>query len=259
MKIGFIGAGNMGEAYISALFNENEIYFIEPNQARAVEIASKYKAVAVKTHEELCNSVDFIVLAIKPQIINETLEGIKSYCSGKVIISIVAGVSIEKMTAIVGDKKIVRVMPNTPAQIKKGVSGVSFNKNVSVEEKKPVLDILNATGKVIEVEEKYLDVVTGVSGSGPAYVYLLINSLAEGGLKMGLTKKASLELAVETFIGAAEMIKATGLHPEVLKDMVTSPGGTTAAGLFELENAGVRPAMMKAVEAAVLRAKELGK
>lgn len=260
MKIGFIGAGNMGEAYIGALCKENEIFFIEPNFTRSEEIKNKYRAVSLKSYAEMCKTVDYIVLAVKPQIMEEVLNEIKEFLKEKVLISIAAGITITKIEKNIGiEKKVVRVMPNTPALIKKGVSGVAYNNNIKEEEKINIRQILSATGSIVEVEEKYMDVVTGVSGSGPAYVYLLINSLAEGGLMMGLPKKVALELAVETFIGAAEMIKNTGLHPEVLKDMVTSPGGTTAAGLFELEKAGVRQAMIKAVEGAVSRAKELGK
>lgn len=264
MKIGFIGAGNMGEAYISALSNE-EIYIYEVNADRREYMAKEY---GVKISEYVANLIensDYIVLAIKPQFADEVLKDIKKAISVKKIdmkkktfISIMAGKPIEYFEKALGeDVKLVRVMPNTPAQIKKGISGVCFNSNI--EEKENILKIIDSTGKSVIVEEKMIDVLTAISGSGPAFVFMLINSFAEGGVKLGMTKQMALELAIETFIGSAELIKQTGKHPEVLKDMVASPGGTTAAGLFKMEENGIRKAMIETVEATYNRAKELAK
>lgn len=263
MKLGFIGAGNMGEAYIVALHSDNNIFFYEVNNDRAKYIQENYKTVRCEKIEELIEMSDFIIIAVKPQIVENVLFKISNKCNieNKVFISIAAGIKIEKMEKMLGEScKIVRVMPNTPALINKGISAVAYNDNISDnEEKNSIKKVLESTGKIIEIDEKYMDIVTAVSGSGPAYVFLLINSLAEGGVKLGLPKQVALELAVETFIGSAEMIKKTGRHPEDLKDMVTSPGGTTAAGLAVMEELGVRSAMIKTVEAAFNRAEKLGK
>ena len=261
MKIGFIGAGNMGEAYISALASE-EIFVYEVNDEREEYIKKRYKVKATKSIEELVKNSDYILLSVKPQvaeIVLREIEEVKGY-KEKVFISIMAGKTIEFFEKNLSIYiKMVRVMPNTPALIKKGVSGVCFNENIKEEKKDEILKIIDATGSSIVIEEKMMDILTAVSGSGPAFVFMLINSLAEGGVKLGMTKKMALDLAIETFIGSAELIKATGKHPEVLKDMVASPGGTTAAGLFKMEENGVRKSMIETVEATYNRAKELAK
>lgn len=260
MKIGFIGAGNMAEAYISSLENEAELFFYEINETRSKFIKEKYKIKQENNLLDLINSSEYIILSVKPHIIEIVLNQIKDFgLDSKYILSIAAGVTIEKIENIIGEnKKIARIMPNTPALIKKGVSGISFNKMIdSEEEKQKIIDIIKATGLVIPIEENKMDVLTAISGSGPAYVFLLINSIAEGGVKLGMDKATSLKLATETFIGAAELIKQTQKHPEQLKDMVTSPGGTTAAGLYTMEENGVRKAMIETVESAYKKAKEL--
>ena len=262
MKIGFIGAGNMGEAYIEALYKENEICFFDQSEERKNYIKEKFGIVSCNSIEEAAEFSDYIVVAVKPQVVNKVLINLAKYdtLNSKVVISIVAGLKIAKMEDILGDEqKVVRVMPNTPALIKKGISGVTFGTSVTKEDESSILKIIEATGKAVVVDEGQQDIVTAISGSGPAYVFMLLNSLAEGGVKLGMSKKNALDLAVETFIGAAELLKSTGKHPEELKDMVTSPGGTTAAGLFKMEENGVRKAMIESVEAAFLRARELGK
>lgn len=261
MKIGFIGAGNMGEAYISSL-SDKDISFYEIEEERREYIEKNYNAKPYTNIEELVKNVDYIILAIKPQIFSTILNVLsKLDLEDKIIVSIAAGVTIAKIEKTLKKEeiKIVRVMPNTPALIKKGVSGVSFNNEILPEEKEFIIEILKTTGNVIEIPEKQMDILTAISGSGPAYVFLLINALADGGVKLGMSKKIAMELAIDTFIGSAELIKQTGKHPEVLKDMVTSPGGTTAAGLFALEKNGVRKSLIETVEATYNKAKELGK
>ncbi|BDU49991.1 pyrroline-5-carboxylate reductase [Haliovirga abyssi] len=260
MKIGFIGAGNMGEAYISALYKEKEILFYELNNDRREYIKSKYNVESANTISDLILGVDIIFLAVKPQVMKYVLEELAELkLDNKIIISIAAGINLNFYEKYLGkNKKIVRVMPNTPALIRKGMSGVVFNENFSEKsEKNEILELLSATGETIEIDEKGLDILTAISGSGPAYVFVLINSLADGGVKLGLSKEVALKLAVETFIGSAELIKQTGKHPEQLKDMVTSPGGTTAAALFDMEKNGIRYTMESAVEACYLKVKEL--
>ncbi len=261
MKIGFIGAGNMGEAYISALNEENQIFFYEQSAERRSYIEQNYKAESCNNYEDLIKKSDYVVIAVKPQVVVKLLISLsKINISDKIFISIVAGLKIAKMEDILGEnRKVVRVMPNTPALIGKGISGVTYGSMITEEDTDNILNIISSTGKYVVVEENQQDIVTAISGSGPAYVFMLINSLAEGGVKLGMTKKTALELAVETFIGSAELIKSTGKHPEELKDMVTSPGGTTAAGLFKMEENGIRKSMIETVEAAFHRARDLGK
>lgn len=262
-NIGFVGAGNMGEAYISALCDEKTIFFYEVNNERAEYISGKYNVSRSENLEELINSSDFIVLAIKPQVMNKVLNSIKDVVclEKKVFISIAAGLEINKLRSWISKEKenvkMTRVMPNTPALIKKGISGVAYSENISNEEKDKINKILKATGEVVEVEESKIDIVTAVSGSGPAFVMVMINSMADGAVKLGMNKTDALKFAVETFIGTAELIKATGDHPEVLKDKVTSPGGTTAAGLYAMEKNGIRKSLIETVEATYRKAKEL--
>lgn len=265
MNIGFIGAGKMGEAYISALHNENTIKFYETNEERAKYISENYKAENEKNLNYFISDSDYIILAVKPQNMKELLNKISSLnvegIKNKIFISIAAGVKIKSMINwFENDKiKIVRVMPNTPCLIKKGISGYTFNENIKDEDIENIEKILNATGEIVKVKENELDIVTAISGSGPAYVFVMLNSIADAGVKLGMTKESALKLAAETFIGSAELLKQTKEHPEKLKDNVTSPGGTTAAGLFKMEENNIRKALIETIEAAYMRSKELGK
>lgn len=259
MKIGFIGAGNMGQAYIKSLVKE-EIYFVEKNNEIIEKIEKETKAKHLDSLKSLVDNVDVIVLAIKPQVLDQVLDQISNLnIEGKIIISLVVGVKIFHYKKKLGDKiKFCRVMPNTPSLIGKGICGYTTY-NLSQIEEVETLRILESTGKAIGVEEEKLDIITAISGSGPAYVFLLLNALGDAGVKLGLSKKESLELACHTFVGAASMVLETGMHPEVLKDMVTSPGGTTAAGLAIMEKNRVRSAMIETTTETYKKAKELGK
>jgi len=265
MKIGFIGAGKMGEAYIGALSQENEIYFYEVDQNRKKYIEEKYNVEAVEKIESLVNGVDYVVLAVKPNIMEIVIDEIRKSniikLEPKVFVSIAAGVKISSFEKWFDSKgiKLVRVMPNTPCLIKKGISAYTANQNISKKDLSDIEDILKATGEIIPAKEEELDLVTAISGSGPAYVLLMINSIADAGVRFGLKKDMALRLATETFLGTAELLKQSQDHPEKLKDNVTSPGGTTAAGLAKLEEKGVRNALMQTVEAAYIKAKQLGK
>jgi pyrroline-5-carboxylate reductase len=257
MNIGVIGSGNMGGAYISALSDKN-LFFLELNDQRAKEVEAKYGAKRVAGINEILEKSDFVIIAVKPDVVEKVLNEMKKYdLSDKVIISLVLGINIKFYEKVLGEGvKFVRVMPNTPTLIKKGICGYSFNKNISQVEEEKVREILKSTGEAVEVPEDKLDIVTALSGSGPAYVFLLINALAEGGVKLGMTKQDSLKFVLETFIGSASMIKETGMHPEQLKDMVTSPGGSTAAGLLKMEQNSVRKAMIETVIETYNKAKE---
>lgn len=257
MNIGFLGAGNMGGAYIKAL--NKEVLFFEPNKDRVDELEKNTKGKGVDTLKELIDKSDIIVLGIKPQVLDIVLDELKNYdLSNKIIITMVVGVKIDHYKKYLGSIKIVRTMPNTPAQIGEGVTGVSFS-DLTQLEKISVLEILESCGLVLEVDEEKLDIITAISGSGPAYVFTLINALADGGVRLGLTKAEAIKVASQTFLGSAKMVLETGLHPEILKDMVTSPGGTTAQGLSKMEEYRMRSGMIETAKATYDKAKELGR
>lgn len=202
---------------------------------------------------------DTLLLCTKPQDAFTALSGIKAK-DGKLVISIAAGITIadlEKHTP--KSVRIIRTMPNTPALVGKGAAAYCLGSRCVAGDAESVSKLLEAVGLAVEVPEKLMDAVTGLSGSGPAYIYLIIEALADGGVLAGLSRADAITLAAQTVAGAAEMVLSTGQHPAVLKDMVTSPGGTTIAGLAALEENGVRNAMIAAVTAATARAKELGK
>ena len=204
---------------------------------------------------------DVVILCIKPQVLNEVLIEIQSSLSEKqLVISVAAGVSITSIQAKIGQAiPLVRAMPNTPAVIREGVTAVAACSGLSIEHLHIAQSIFESVGQVVVVNESLMDAVTGLSGSGPAYVYLAIEALIDGGVRVGLPRNVAHILAVQTVLGAAKMVKETGEHPAVLKDRVTSPGGTTIAGLQQLEIGGLRATLIDAVEAATHRSSELGK
>jgi len=199
-----------------------------------------------------------VFIAVKPQQAKAAMEELRGALSpDKLVISIVTGVRMQTLASGLSPCHLVRVMPNTPCLVGQSASAFCLGGDATAEDAKLVRDLLGAVGLAIEVEEKLMDAVTGLSGSGPAFVYLMIEALADGGVRLGLTRDTALRLAAQTVKGAAEMVLITGDHPGVLKDRVASPGGTTIAGLHVLENHGVRGALISAVEAAARRATEL--
>ena len=198
-------------------------------------------------------------MAVKPQSLETALREIAPVLGGKLVISIAAGISIGRLARLVpSDARIIRVMPNAPALVREGMSVLAFGPGVTEEDVRFARTLFDAVGRVLVVEERLMDVVTGLSGSGPAYVCLVIEAMADGGVKMGLPRAVAELLAVQTVLGSARMLLETGEHPARLKDRVTSPGGTTIAGLHQLERGGLRATLMAAVEAATKRSKELG-
>jgi pyrroline-5-carboxylate reductase len=204
---------------------------------------------------------DVIILCIKPHVINEVLTEIQSSVSEKqLVISVAAGVPLKRIQDKIGlTIPLVRAMPNTPAVIQEGVTALSGCKGLALERLKVAQGLFESVGKVVVVDESLMDAVTGLSGSGPAYVYLAIEALIDGGVRVGLPRNIAHILAVQTVLGAAKMVKETGEHPALLKDRVTSPGGTTIAGIQRLEEGGLRATLIEAVEAATYRSSQLGK
>ena len=209
------------------------------------------------SNEEIFEQSDFVVLAVKPQHAASALEAIDAAASEPLVISIMAGVTIARIQEMTGAKRVVRVMPNTPCLVGEGASGITAGDNVDDKDLKHVSELLQSVGKVVEVAEEHIDAVTGVSGSGPAYVFRFIESLIEGGVAEGLSSEVAKTLAVQTVLGAAKLVIETGEDPAVLRARVTSPGGTTLAALNSLEADGFDRAIVSAVSAAVVRSKEL--
>ena len=202
---------------------------------------------------------DIVFLAVKPQIMSTALEGIGDVLAGKLIVSIAAGLRINTLEGWLPDScRVVRVMPNTPCLVGAGACGVSRGPAATDEDEAIVVELLESVGVVETVPERLLDAVTGLSGSGPAYVFQMIEALSDGGVKVGLPRATSTRLAAQTLLGAAKMLLETGEHPGALKDAVTSPGGTTIAAIHEMEIGGVRAALMNAVESSTTRSQELG-
>lgn len=265
-KIGIIGAGKMGEAIIAGLiragFDPGKILAYDPDSSRLLKMHNDYQIYLRKSNPDLVRESEVVILAVKPQVMDKVLVEIASSVKEKnpLLISIAAGIRTETIKAHLGEElRLVRVMPNTPGLIGEGVSAYFASPALEKADKEKVEKILSALGRVVEVEkEELLDAVTGLSGSGPAYVFLMIEALADGGVKMGLPRKLALELSAQTVIGAGKMVLETGKHPGELKDMVTSPAGTTIAGLSVLEQGGMRGLLIKAVESATIRSKELG-
>lgn len=266
MELAIIGLGNMGQAILDGILENN---LINAEDIIAADKKFSYESFKEKNkypelnftsdNVEAVSKCDLVILAVKPQIIDFVLSDIKQAAADKNIISIAAGITTSHIKDILGSSsKITRIMPNTPALVSEGMSAVSFAENIDKKEKEIVLDIFSALGKVVEVEEKDMDAVTALSGSGPAFVYIFIEALSDAGVLKGLDRETSLKLAAQTVKGGAEMILKTDKHPAELKDMVTSPAGTTINGVAALENNKFRSAVIQAVSAAAERSEELG-
>lgn len=264
-KLLFIGAGKMATAIAGGLvkagvFQPSELQAFDVNPAAAADFTDATGvACAVSDCAGLAAAAERVLLAIKPQTMAGALKGLAPALSGKTVISIIAGVPLARLAELTGSKKVIRVMPNTPALIGKGAAGIAAAPEVEASERKLAERIFAAVGIVMPVEERNLDAVTALSGSGPAYVFEFIQALADGGVAAGLARNVATELAVQTVIGAAEMVRATGMHPTALKDQVTSPGGTTIRALEVLEEHAFAGTVIRAVRAACARSEELGR
>ncbi|AIS58840.1 pyrroline-5-carboxylate reductase [Listeria ivanovii] len=257
-KIGFIGAGNMGTAMIrglakAKLIDKKNLFVCGRSMEKLHPLASEFNGIQLTTNaENLAEEADIIILSVKPYTISEVITNIqKKLTSEKIIISVAAGVTIadlEKLTT--PETKIIRVMPNTPALVGEGMSSISSNASVTTEETAIVAKIFSSFGKAEVVPESLMDAVVGVSGSSPAYVYMFIEALADGAVLNGLPRDKAYKFAAQAVLGAAKMVLETGEHPGKLKDMVTSPGGTTIEAVKSLEDNGFRSAVINAVQAA---------
>lgn len=265
-KIGFIGGGRMGEALIRGilqanLVNADQILVMEPESSRRSWLTEQYGIAVYAQPEAVWSDCAIILLAVKPQIMGRVLAENKKMMRKKhLLISIAAGITItfiEQHTP--KGCRIIRVMPNTPALVLEAASALSSGRHTTKNDMEQATAIFEAIGKVVMVEEHLLDAVTGLSGSGPAYVFTFLEALIDAGLRVGLSRPVAETLVYQTVLGATKLAITSGEHPAQLRAMVTSPGGTTIAGLHELESAGFNGILMDAVEAATKRSVELGK
>jgi pyrroline-5-carboxylate reductase len=263
--IGFIGAGQMARALAvgfvrAGLLKASQVLASDPVPAAAQAFHEALPAARMLgSNGAVAAAADILVLAVKPQQMGAVLAELKPALPGpRLVISIAAGVRLATLATGLGSgARLVRVMPNTPCLISQSASGYSLGPGATPADAETVSQLLSAVGRAFQVDEKLLDAVTGLAGSGPAFVYLVIEALSDGGVRMGLPRDVALTLAAQTVRGAAEMVLSTGEHPAMLKDRVASPGGTTIAGLQALEVGGLRGTLMAAVEAATRRSQEL--
>ena len=264
-SVGFLGAGNMGEALIKGLLAAKlvpaqAIFATDVRPERLKELDRQYGIQVSSDNAELVKRADIVILAVKPQIMDAVATEIApAVTRGKLLISIAAGVATDKIRArLPRDARLIRVMPNTPALVLEGATAIAKADGLEPGDLDVAREIFGAVGRVVVLGEEMIDAVTGLSGSGPAYVAIVIESLADGGVRMGLDRATAMTLATQTVLGAAKLLLETGLHPGALKDMVSSPGGTTIAGIAALEEGGLRTTFIKAVERATQRSRELG-
>ncbi|MDD3653510.1 MAG: pyrroline-5-carboxylate reductase [Desulfotomaculaceae bacterium] len=265
-KIGFLGGGAMGEALVAGLLRNglvasSSLYVSDINPDRLEYLQDKLGVNVTIDNSEVVKAADIIILAVKPQVIGPLLKEVSSVVRvEQTFISIVAGVTTDIIHSFFDDSvPVVRVMPNTPCLLGEGACAVSAGKYANEENVKKAMAIFAAVGKVLAVPESMLDIVTGLSGSGPAYMYVLLEGFIDGAVRLGMPRDTARVLIAQTMAGAAKMVLETGEHPSKLKDMVTTPGGTTIAGLFALEEGGARALMMKAVAAATDRSREMSR
>jgi pyrroline-5-carboxylate reductase len=264
-RIAFVGAGNMAEAMIKGLCRAEGVgpaalLAADRRADRTRQLADKYGITAASDNAAAVREADIVVLAVKPQVMGQVVPGLRAHIPrGALVLSIAAGITTQTIEAMLEpESRVVRSMPNTAAMVGMSATAIAGGAHATDDDLAVARAVFEAIGRVVVVDEYHLDAVTGLSGSGPAYIFLIIEALADAGVKVGLSRDIALELAAQTLLGSAHMLLETGEHPGRLKDQVTSPGGTAIAGLHTLEAGGLRTTLINAVEAATRRAKELG-
>jgi pyrroline-5-carboxylate reductase len=264
-KIGFLGAGNMATALVRGLLHvgirPEQVVLSDTSRARLDKVQSEHPGLqATLENPEVCRFADVVVLAVKPQIVDKVLPQIApAWRKDALLVSVAAGVSTAAIESkLPAGTRVIRTMPNTAATVLAGATAICRGTHATDADVALAEKLFGAIGRTVVLDETLMDAVTGLSGSGPAYVMLIIEALADGGVKVGLHRDTALMLAAQTVFGSAKLLLETGEHPGRLKDMVTSPGGTAIAGLHTLEAGGLRTTLINAVEAATNRAGELG-
>lgn len=261
-KIGFIGVGNMGEAILRAIFKSamvpvEDVYIFDMNAKKVHALQEEFGVLTAQSASAMVAACDTVLLAVKPNVCAAVLKECADALSDKAIISIVAGWSRKQLSAIVPNARVLRVMPNTPCMIGEGMTALEMDHTLRVEELAFAQKLFETIGRAVMVPTSLMAAVTGVSGSGPAYVYLFVEALADGGVQAGLPRDMAYTLAAQTVVGAGKMVIETGCHPGALKDAVCSPAGTTIEAVAALERAGFRAAVLDGVEACVEKALDL--
>lgn len=266
VRLGMIGGGVMGEALLSRLlsqgvYSSEEVLLGEPSPERREVLSEQYAIQTTGCNQDVIEASRVLVLAIKPQIFRLVAKDFaEARCDPPpLVLSILAGVSLAELEDAVPGWPVVRAMPNTPATVGAGMTAITLGSRASKAHAELAHEIFAAVGQVVQVPEGMMDAVTGLSGSGPGYVSVVIEALADGGVAAGLPRAIANQLAVQTVLGTAELVQQTGMHPAELKDRVTSPGGTTIAGIACLEELGLRSALIEAVRTASSRSRELGR
>ena len=265
MKIGFIGGGALTGAMLRSLagkFAEHpgDIFVSDHKQSRCDELRAEYRVNAMVGADSFAGDVDVLIFAVKPKDAKKAMEEAASNMKpGTLIVSVAAGMKLEAIEPYFPDHPVIRVMPNVPQSVGEGMAAYAPGALASEADVAKVREIWASVGKVVEVPESLMDAVTGLSGSGPAFAFLMIDAMADGGVAAGLPRKTAILLAAQTLLGSAKMVLDTGLHPDVLRDQVTSPAGTTIAGIRVLEEKGLRSALIEAVVAASEKSRELAR
>ncbi len=263
-ELGIIGTGKIGSALLKRLISTNtidrsKIIIFDIDENKRNKLSEEFKVEYAVSNEELARSSKYILVAVIPQVIDTVLKEIKTIITNEqVIISIAAGVSFKHINKFINPSVgLIRIMTNTPALIGAAATAIAHNENIKDHQLEFVKGIFDAVGMVVELEERHLDAVTGLSGSGPAYIFIIIEALADGGVKMGLPRDIAINLAAQTVLGSAKLLLKTKKHPAELKDMVSTPGGATITAIHELESAKIRATLIRAVEAATIKSKSL--
>ena len=263
LKIGFIGGGALAESVIKGitknLFKSQDVYVAEKIPARRDYLTEKYSINVTEDFSTFAEKINLLIIAVKPKDLDSALSAVqKNITAATLVMSVVAGCKLSKLENALPNQRIIRVMPNVAVLVGEGMMAYAAGKNATAEDMEVAKKFWSAIGRTVEVDEKLMDAVTGLSGSGPAYAFLMIDALADGGVAAGLPRNYAIELAAQTLLGAAKMVLETGDHPDVLRDRVTSPAGTTIEGVRVLEKNNFRSALIEAVIAGTEKSKNLG-
>jgi pyrroline-5-carboxylate reductase len=264
-KIGFIGTGNMGASILKGVLSSGtaqpeDILIFDADRNKAAQLARETGVVAAASNSELTKLSDYIVLAVKPVFVGQVMEEIKdSFSNEKILVSIAVGISSDTLRAYLHrESKIVRTMPNLPLMVGEGMTLICFDDNIGSEERAFVKRLFEGSGIAEELEERLMSQVTALTGSSPAYVFIMIEAMADGAVAQGIPRKLAYRLAAQAVLGSAKMVLETGLHPAELKDQVCSPAGTTIEAVKALERSGFRYSLIKAMDECTARALEIG-
>lgn len=263
MRVGFIGGGALTESIVNGIrghfIMSHDIFISDHKRERCAELINRYRVNASVGIDSFIDNIDMLIIAVKPKDIASALTELKSKITlNTIVMSVVAGLKISALEKIFPHNTVVRAMPNVALLVSEGMTAYTMGKKALAADREMVKKFWSSIGRSIELSESLMDAVTGLSGSGPAYAFLMIDAMADGGVAMGLPRDAAIELAAQTLLGAAKMVLETGTHPDVLRDKVTSPGGTTIEGVRVLERNGLRSALIEAVVAAAEKSKSLG-